>query len=127
MLGSYTLEAKMTADAPVIEFGVVWRVYANDGPNGKMRLVGEADGGPVTLRLKPGEYYVHAAYGRAGITRKVTVAPTPRGESIVLDAGGMRLTALAGKDRLIAPEEIRFDILASEDSGVEGRVTVMEN
>src|SRR5690606_20112422 len=85
-LGSYTLDARMTAEGEPLESGVVWRVYADDGADGKMRLVGEADGGPVTLRLKPGEYYVHAAFGRAGLTRKVTVAPTPRGESVVLDA-----------------------------------------
>ena len=126
-LGSYTLEARMTADSPPLETGVVWRVFADDGEAGKMRLVGEADGGPVTLRLKPGEYYVHAAFGRAGLTRKVTVAPTPRGESVVLDAGGMRLTALAGKDRQLPPEEVRFDIFAPDEGGSEGRVAVLEN
>ncbi len=127
VLGSYTLEARMTADSPPLESGVVWRVFANDGEDGKMRLVGEADGGPVTLRLKPGEYFVHAAFGRAGLTRKVTVAPTPRGESIVLDAGGMRLTALAGKDRQLNPDEVRFDIYAPDEGGSEGRIAVLEN
>jgi len=126
-LGSYTLDARMTAEGEPLESGVVWRVYADDGADGKMRLVGEADGGPVTLRLKPGEYYVHAAFGRAGLTRKVTVAPTPRGESVVLDAGGIRLTALAGKDRRLGPEDVRFDIYAPDESGSDGRVTVLEN
>ncbi len=128
ILGSYTLDARLIPDGPPLESGVTWRVYADDGTDDeKMRLVGEADGGPVTLRLKPGEYYVHAAFGRAGLTHKVTVAPTPRGESLVLDAGGIRLAALAGKDRAIAPEEIRFDIYAPDEGGSDGRVTVMEN
>jgi hypothetical protein len=45
----------------------------------------------------------------------------------VLDAGGIRLAALAGKDRVIAPEEIRFDIYAPDEGGSDARVTVMEN
>lgn len=126
-LGSYTLDARMFPDGPTLESGVVWRVFANDGEDGKMRLVGEADGGPVTLRLKPGEYFVHAAFGRAGVTKKVTVAPTQRAETVILDAGGIRLAALAGKDRLIAPEEIKFDIYAPDEGGSDARLTVMEN
>lgn len=128
ILGSYTLEARMTADSPPLESGVIWRVFADDADaNGKMRMVGEADGGPVTLRLKPGEYYVHAAFGRAGITRKVTISEVPRGETVVLNAGGIRLTALAGHDRVIAREEVRFDIYAPDESGSDSRVTVLEN
>ena len=127
LLGSYTMEARMTADAAPLEAGVVWRVYADDGEDGKMRLVGEADGGPVTLRLRPGEYYVHAAFGRAGLTRKVTISEIPRGETVVLNAGGMRLTALAGKDRVLSADEVRFDIFAPDDGGSDGRIPVLEN
>jgi len=126
-LGSYTLDARMTTDGPPIETGVVWRVYADDDPEGKMRLVGQAEGGPVTLRLKPGEYFVHAAFGRAGMTRRVSVSQIPGAESVVLDAGGIRLMALAGQDRPIAPEEVFFDIYASDESDPDGRITVMEN
>lgn len=128
VLGSYTLEARMTTDGPPLESGVIWRVFADDADaEGKMRLVGQADGGPVTLKLKPGDYYVHVAFGRAGITRKVTVSEMPRGETVVLNAGGIRLTALAGKDRVITPEEVRFDIYAPDNGGSDSRVTVMEN
>lgn len=126
LLGSYTLEARMTADAPPLESGVIWRVYADDA-DGAMQMVGEADGGPVTLKLKPGDYYVHVAFGRAGITRRVTISELPRGETVVLNAGGIRLTALAGEDRVLAPEEVRFDIYAPDMGGSDNRVTVLEN
>ncbi len=128
ILGTYTLEARMTADAPPLESGVIWRVYANDADaDGRMRMVGEAEGGPVTLKLKPGDYYVHVAFGRAGITRKVAISELPRGETVVLNAGGIRLTALAGVDRVLAPEEVRFDIYAPDVGGSDNRVTVLEN
>ena len=128
ILGTYTLEARMTADGPPIESGVIWRVFAKEADaDGKMRMVGEAEGGPVTLKLKAGDYYVHVAFGRAGITRKVAISELPRGETVVLNAGGIRLTALAGEDRVIAPEEVRFDIYAPDESGSDNRVTVLEN
>ena len=128
ILGTYTLEARMTADGPPLESGVIWRVFAKEADaDGKMRMVGEAEGGPVTLKLKPGDYYVHVAFGRAGITRKVAISELPRGETVVLNAGGIRLTALAGEDRVIAPEEVRFDIYAPDESGSDNRVTVLEN
>lgn len=128
ILGSYTLEARMTPESPPLESGVIWRVFADDADaDGKMRLVGEADGGPVTLKLKPGEYFVHAAFGRAGMTRRVTISETPRGETIVLNAGGIRLAAIAGEDRVIPSEEVRFDVYAPDESGSDGRFVVMEN
>jgi hypothetical protein len=107
---------------------VIWRVFAKEADaDGKMRMVGEAEGGPVTLKLKAGDYYVHVAFGRAGITRKVAITELPRGETVVLNAGGIRLTALAGEDRVIAPEEVRFDIYAPDEGGSDNRVTVLEN
>ena len=128
VLGSYTLEARMTAESAPLESGVIWRVFADDADaDGKMRMVGEADGGPVTLKLKPGEYFVHAAFGRAGMTRKVTISETAARR----DHGTQRRRhpphRTCGEDRVIAPEEVRFDIYAPDESGSDGRVTVMEN
>jgi hypothetical protein len=126
--GSYTLEARMTADGPPLPSGVVWRVFASDTSTADgMRLVGQANGGPVTLKLRPGDYFVHAAYGRAGVTRRVTIDGAPRGETVVLNAGGLRLAAIAGEDRPIAPEEVRFDIYAPDEAGSVGRVMIMQN
>ena len=128
-LGSYSLEAKLTPDTPAIPEGVMWRVFADEPTtDGKMRLVGEAKGGPVTLKLRPGSYYVHASYGHAGITRKVTIAgDAPQGETVVLNAGGLRLTALVSDDQPVPTEDLRFDIYAPDDNGADGRVMVMEN
>ena len=42
------------------------------------------------LKLQPGEYTVNAAFGRANLTRKITVkaADGPPFEAFVLNAGG---------------------------------------
>ena len=42
---------------------------------------------------------VHAAFGRAGATKRVTIADDDQMESLVLDAGGLELNAVVGDDQ----------------------------
>jgi len=126
VLGTFTLDARMTADGPPIPSGVVWRVFAGQpGADGKLSLVGQAEGGSVTLRLRPGDYIVNAAYGRAGLSKKVTVTDTAASQTMVLNAGGIRLTALVGDDQPLPPADVHFDIYASDESGPGERVLVL--
>ncbi|WP_421723420.1 hypothetical protein [Bauldia sp.] len=128
VLGTVTIFAKMTEDSRPLQSGMMWRVFdANPLPDGKLRLVGEADGGPVTLKLRPGRYMVHAAYGRAGYTREVRVTEAPSTEEIVLNAGGLRLGAMVGEDRPLAATDVSFDIYASDESGPAERVLLMKD
>ncbi len=128
VLGTLTIEARLTEDGAPIQSGMVWRVFRKK-PNrqGKLPLVGEANGGPVTLKLRPGEYAVHASYGRAGFIKNVTVSEAPSAETIVLNAGGLRLAALVGKDRPLPTNDVRFDIYASDETGVAERILLAEN
>lgn len=95
------LVALLTDDGQRIEQGLVWRVY-EDGAAAERRgklLQTQRDASPV-VSLKPGRYVVIAAFGRAHLTRKITVpaavAATPVVEQFVLNAGGLRITALLG-------------------------------
>ena len=109
--GQITLSAKLTEDGSDITKGLVWRVFRPDmAPDGKLPLVETAEGGTKVLNLEPGSYLVHAAYGRAGATKRITVGREAKAESLVLDAGGLMLDAtLAGGVR-IPPGKLRFSI-----------------
>ena len=88
------------ADGEPIATGMTWRVFSSEpGPDGKLKTIGVMTGGHVNLKLRPGVYFVHAAYGRAGVTRKITVTDTVAGDTVILNAGGLRLSALVGKDQ----------------------------
>ncbi len=128
VLGTVTIEARLTDDGAPLQTGVVWRVF-REQPNaeGKLPLVGEATGGSVTLRLRPGEYAVHCAYGRAGFIKTVTVTEAPSAETIVLNAGGLRLSALVGKDQPLPPADVHFNIYASDEGDSGERVLLLEN
>jgi hypothetical protein len=126
--GSFTLEARLAPTAPPLGDGVKWRIFGDTpGPDGHLPLLGEADGGIVYLALDPGTYYVHVAYGRAGATRKLAVTGRTGGEVVVLNAGGMRLAAMNGKDQPLRPGEVAFDIYAPDEAGSEQRFLLVPN
>src|SRR5690606_20543072 len=78
--------------------------------DGKLPLVATAEGGTSRLHLAPGSYLVHASFGRAGATKRITVGREPQREDMVLDAGGLELDAVLSGDVKIPPNRLKFSI-----------------
>jgi hypothetical protein len=109
--GRITLAAQLTEDSPELKRGLVWRVFKPDaGPDGKLPLVASAQGGTSMFHLEPGSYLVHASFGRAGATKRITVGREARRDSLVLDAGGMKLDAVLSGNMKVPPGKLRFSI-----------------
>ena len=92
------------------------------GPDGKLPLIAPRKGGSSVFQLEPGSYLVHASFGRAGATKRITVGHDSKRESVVLDAGGLKLNAmLAGgkRDPLVAAEVL--DLRSKADAKASGR------
>lgn len=113
------LEARLVKDGPPVTSGVIWRVFsAQPDDEGELPLVLETEqGGATRVRLPPGNYLVHAAFGRAGATKRVTVADGDLVESLVLDAGGIILDSVVGEDRPVRSDRLSFEILQENDNG----------
>lgn len=109
--GRITFAAQLTPDGGEVPRGMVWRVFkpvpANDG---KLPLIASAQGGTSQFQLEPGSYLVHAAFGRAGATKRVTVTKEGRREIFVLDAGGLKLDAVSSGGVRILASKLRFAI-----------------
>jgi len=123
-------EARLTADGEVMQDGLAWRVFSPlAGPDGKLPLVASSDGGSAAFQLAPGDYFVNVAFGRAGVTKKITV-PT-EGEvarqTLILDAGGFVLNAVAGQDQRIPPTQLSFSVYSSEVRENGDRALVMSD
>src|SRR5690606_27515195 len=104
--GNLTLAAHLEDDSDEIRSGLVWRVYGPEaGADGKLPLLATAMGGTSTFDLPPGTYLVHAAFGRAGATKRVALGAEPARESFVLDAGGLKLNAMLPEGRRILNDE----------------------
>ncbi|MBN9332243.1 hypothetical protein [Devosia sp.] len=123
---SVTLSARITQEGPAIPDGVVWRVY-NSVPDaqGNMTLVAKSEQSTARLDLPPGEYVVHAAYGRAQLSESLSVVPGANEKVVDLEAGALRLNSAVTGDIPIPPTQLRFDIFtAGEESS---RVMIAEN
>ncbi len=113
------LAARVTDDGPAIHSGLVWRIFVErdkaDGSEHRLQPIATASGGDAEFRLEPGSYLVHAAYGRAGATTRVTVeADKLRRETLILNAGELRLTALGIGDQQLPADKVTFDVFSRD-------------
>ena len=126
--GSYTLEARLTADGDPVTEGVKWRIFGEKpGSDGRMPLLGEANGGGIYIRLDPGGYFIHASLGRASLARRISVTDPTGGAVFVLNAGGMRLLAMNGRDVPLHTGEVSFDVFAPDEGGSDARYLLVQN
>ena len=66
------LSARFGKDAPVIDGGLTWRVYAaKPDAQGKFRLVKEEKSPTPTMVLPAGAYIVHVGFGLATAVKPV--------------------------------------------------------
>ncbi|RUV51377.1 hypothetical protein EOB77_11110 [Mesorhizobium sp. M7A.F.Ca.MR.228.00.0.0] len=108
--GAITLSAQLTDKGSDITRGIVWRGFKPEAVNGKLPMVASSHGGTAVFQLEPGSYLVHASYGRAGATKRITVGKDAKRESLVLDAGGLKLDAVLSGGVRIPPKKLRFSI-----------------
>ncbi|MBN9075180.1 MAG: hypothetical protein BGN87_03665 [Rhizobiales bacterium 65-79] len=113
--GNLTLTAELVDKGPQVTRGLIWRVFGPQaGKDGKLPLIASARGGTSVFQLQPGSYLVHASYGRAGATKRITVGKEPKKEVVVLDAGGLKLDAVLPSGGHIPPDKLRFSIYEAE-------------
>lgn len=126
-VGQVSLVALLTQDGQSIEQGLVWRVFADKpGPDGKFKLLSTHREASPSLRLATGDYVVNVAFGRAHLTRKITV-PGERAvqERFVLNAGGLRLVPALANGEAIADKAVSYDIYSDERDKHGQRLRVM--
>jgi hypothetical protein len=126
-LRDVSLEAKLAPDSGPQQQGLSWYVFSPfAGADGKLPLVASSKGGSASFHLLPGDYFVNVSFGRAGVTKKLTVPESglSQKQTMVLDAGGMVLNAVSGSDVRIPPAELSFSIYAGDakEDGERGLV-----
>jgi len=107
-----TLSAKLTEKGTTIDRGIVWRVFSDQTGNKKtLPLLQSASGGTTVLKLPVGTYLVHAGFGRAGASKLIKHEKGGTSQTLVLDAGGLKLTAQSAGSKVNA-QDLRFSIFA---------------
>lgn len=120
------LTAQITENGTAIPEGLVWRIFdTKTDASGELALAAKSDDATASIRLPPGEYVVHVAYGRAQATDTLEVLPGTNNKQLVLDAGAMRLNAAVTGDVSIPINLLRFDIFTSGNESA--RTLVAQN
>jgi hypothetical protein len=118
--GVLSLTARYGKDLPVINGGLVWRVFA-DKPDdtGTFKLIREERGATPNIVLPPGNYVVHVALGLVSAVRAVSLKAETDRLAFVLPAGGLRIEGRVGTSK-IPPNQISFALYkGSQFDGAE--------
>ena len=118
--GVLSLTARYGKDLPVINGGLVWRVFA-DKPDdtGTFKLIREERGATPNIVLPPGNYVVHVALGLVSAVRAVSLKAETDRVAFVLPAGGLRIEGRVGSSK-IPPNQISFALYkGSQFDGAE--------
>jgi|GEM_PF-618840 len=119
------LDAHLSAQSLPLVRGLQWHVFrAETGLDNKLPLVESKQGGLAEFRLKPGEYLVHVAFGRAEVIKKLELeAGRTYYENIELAAGGVMLNVKVPGGS-VNKNRVRFAIHKQDDETGSGRLIV---
>jgi len=122
-----SLTARYGKDLPVINSGLVWRVFA-DKPDdsGIFKLIREERGATPNIVLPPGNYVVHVALGLVSAVRTVSLKSETDRESFVLPAGGLRIEGRVGTSK-IPQNQISFAIFKGSQFETSERGALVPN
>jgi hypothetical protein len=122
-----SLAARYGKDLPVINAGLVWRIFS-DRPDdtGTFKLVREERGATPNVVLQPGNYVVHVSLGLVSAVRAVTLKAETDREAFVLPAGGLRIEGRVGSSK-IPQNQISFAIYKGSQFEVGERAALVPN
>jgi hypothetical protein len=122
-----SLTARYGKDLPVINAGLVWRVFS-DRPDetGAFKLIREERGATPNVVLPPGSYVIHVALGLVSAVRAVTLKAETDRESFLLPAGGLRIEGRVGTSK-IPQNQISFAIYKGSQFEGGDRASLLPN
>src|SRR3954453_22539191 len=117
------LSASFAGDGKPIRSGVVWRVYDDRGDAAPPTIIARSSAPAPNFALAPGNYIVHAAYGFAGASKRITVQSGGVTERLTISAGALKLGGVVS-DAPIPPARLSFAVYVPIGSNSEGRLVV---
>lgn len=112
------------SDQQPVREGLHWRVFEEAaGPDGNHKLVAQSNDAIASLPLPDGNFIVHAALGLTGATKRITINGTLLRETLVLNAGALRIAGQLG-DTPISPAKQSISIYVPESGNSEAKLVV---
>lgn len=115
------LSAQFAGDRRPIRSGLVWRILTETADGSPPRIVARSTDAEPLFSLDPGTYLLHAAYGFASGTKRISLGPQGLRDQVAISAGGLSLGGSIG-DAPIAPAQLAFQIFVPLQGNSEGRL-----
>jgi hypothetical protein len=116
------LSAVYAGDQRPIQSGLVWRVFEERGDGTRPVVLKKSTAATATFALPPGNYTVHAAYGFAGASKRITVQQgSPVVERLTISAGALKIGGTIG-DNPITGNRLSVSVYVPIGNNSEGRL-----
>jgi hypothetical protein len=113
--GTLRLSATLTPETPPLDAGLVWRIFsARPDENGTFRVLERSEESSPVFQLASGDYVVHVAYGRAATAKDISLGAGETTETINLNAGALRLSAVRADGEQIPANLVTYAVYSSE-------------
>lgn len=116
-----TLSAQFSGNRKPIRSGLVWRVLTESADGSPPKIVARSNEAEPSFVLDPGVYLLHAAYGFASATKRVTLGAQGLSDRLSVSAGALSLAGSIGETP-IAPAQLNFSIFVPLQGNSEGRL-----
>ena len=116
-----SLSAQFAGERKPIPSGLVWRVLVEAADGSSPRIVARSNEPAPTFELEPGVYLLHAAYGFASGTKRVTLGQRGLSDRLSISAGGLSLAGSIGETPLPAGQ-LTFSVFVPLQGNSEGRL-----
>lgn len=128
-IATLQLVGYLKEETQVLQRGVNWRIYEEKrDDNGRLPMLHNQTGGPLAIELPPGKYIIYAGYGFANLTKRLVLPKAGTySESFVLQAGAVRLNAVAAGDVPLDDSLLSFDIYTVGDGNGAGQEAITRN
>lgn len=117
------LSAQFSGERKPIRSGLVWRVLTESADGSPPRIVARSSEPEPAFALEPGVYLLHAAYGFASGTKRVTLGPQGLSDRLSISAGALSLAGSIGETP-IPPMLLNFSVFVPLQGNSEGRLVV---
>ncbi len=111
-----------SGDNQPVRNGIRWRIFEERAEtDGTHKLVAQSEEAAPSFALPDGAYIVHAAFGLAGVTRRIIVNGQTTNERVVLNAGGLSIIDVLGSSSLPA-QKLQIQIYVPDRNGQEAKL-----
>jgi len=121
------LDAHLSPQSLPLKQGLVWRIFSAEiGLDNQLPLIDTRQGGMAEFHLAEGDYFVHVAFGRVNVSKRLTLeAGRAYYENIELNAGGLTLNVETSSGHM-NKDRVRFAIYRQADDTLP-QMLIVEN